>query len=44
MLAAIFFFIILGLVVHRIGRRERLLVAGVAAMMTAMYFASMKFW
>jgi hypothetical protein len=44
MLAAIFFFILLGLFARQIGRREQVIVAAVATLMTALYFSSMRFW
>jgi hypothetical protein len=44
MMAAIFFFILLGLFARQVGRREQVLVAAMATLMTALYFVSMRFW
>jgi hypothetical protein len=43
MLAVIFFCVVMGLVVKQIGRRETLVIAGVALVMSTLYLASLRF-
>jgi hypothetical protein len=43
MLAAIFFFLAIGVFARQIGRREQAIVVGTAVLMSALYLSSLRF-